>query len=128
MKLQHLRKSRQLSQEQLAEISGLNVRTIQRIEKGATPNMRTLKCLASALNIEVSEIAPEQQNTNQSNSLSNPNKALIFLAIAAILILFGAKSENTNQVVGAFFYICAAICFIVTAVEMHKGRLGGFYS
>lgn len=126
MKLQHLRKNRHLSQEQLAEISGLNVRTIQRIEKGATPSMETLRCLASALNIEVSEITQEPQNTNQTNLQSNPNKAVLFLSIASILVLFGAKSEITAPLVGAFFHVCAAICFISAAVQIHKGRFGCF--
>ena len=46
MILKELRMSRQLSQEQLALMSGLNVRTIQRIESGHNASMESLKCLA----------------------------------------------------------------------------------
>jgi transcriptional regulator with XRE-family HTH domain len=47
MILKQLRLSRLLSQEQLAQMSGLNVRTIQRIESGHKPSTETLKCLAA---------------------------------------------------------------------------------
>ena len=49
MILKELRISRHLSQEQLAQISGLNVRTIQRIESRANASLESLKCLAAAL-------------------------------------------------------------------------------
>lgn len=42
------REARQWSQEQLAEISRLNVRTIQRVEKGETASLDTRRALASA--------------------------------------------------------------------------------
>ena len=56
MILKQLRISRQLSQEQLALMSGLNVRTIQRIESGQKPSLESLKCLASVLEVDVSTL------------------------------------------------------------------------
>ncbi len=47
-----LRETRQWSQEQLAEISGLNVRTIQRIEQGQAASLVTRRALASAFEFE----------------------------------------------------------------------------
>ena len=49
MILKELRISHHLSQEQLAQMSGLNVRTIQRIESGKNASLESLKCLAAAL-------------------------------------------------------------------------------
>ena len=46
MLVQKLRLQRGWSQQQLAELSGLNVRTIQRIEKGQEPSVESLKSLA----------------------------------------------------------------------------------
>lgn len=46
------REMRQWSQEQLAAISGLNVRTIQRVEKGAPASLDTRRALASAFEFE----------------------------------------------------------------------------
>mgnify|MGYP003598873837 CR=1 FL=1 len=40
-----------LTQEELAEKSGISVRTIQRIESGTKPKGYTLKALAAALGI-----------------------------------------------------------------------------
>jgi len=46
------REMRQWSQEQLADISGLNVRTIQRVEQGLSASFDTRRALASAFEFE----------------------------------------------------------------------------
>jgi transcriptional regulator with XRE-family HTH domain len=46
------REVRQWSQEQLAEISGLNVRTIQRVEQGLAASLDTRRALARAFEFE----------------------------------------------------------------------------
>ncbi len=60
MILKQLRLSRLLSQEQLAQMSGLSVRTIQRIESGHSPSVESLKCLASVLEVDVSTLSQEK--------------------------------------------------------------------
>ncbi|GAC18704.1 helix-turn-helix domain-containing protein [Paraglaciecola arctica] len=60
MILKELRISRHFSQEQLAQMSGLNVRTIQRIESGKNASLESLKCLASVLDIDVSTLNQEK--------------------------------------------------------------------
>lgn len=47
-----LREMRQWSQEQLAEISGLNVRTVQRVEQGLSASIDTRRALAGAFEFE----------------------------------------------------------------------------
>jgi len=59
MILKQLRISRHLSQEQLAQMSGLNVRTIQRIESGANASLESQKCLAAALDISIDTLHQE---------------------------------------------------------------------
>jgi transcriptional regulator with XRE-family HTH domain len=54
--IQKLRLQRGWSQEQLAEVSGLSARTIQRIEKGQSASLETLKALAAAFGVEVSNL------------------------------------------------------------------------
>jgi transcriptional regulator with XRE-family HTH domain len=44
------------SQEELAERTGLSVRTIQRIENGARPSAATARLLAAAFEVEVTEV------------------------------------------------------------------------
>lgn len=69
MILKQIRISRHLSQEQLAEMSGLSVRTIQRIESGRNASLESLKCLASALEIEVSTLNQEMSDmARESNN------------------------------------------------------------
>ena len=59
MILKQLRIGRHLSQEQLAQMSGLNVRTIQRIESGHNASLESLKCLASALEVDIETLNQE---------------------------------------------------------------------
>jgi transcriptional regulator with XRE-family HTH domain len=68
MILKQLRLSRHLSQEQLADMSGLNVRTIQRIESGKNASVESLKCLASALNVEIATLNQEKFNVDKNSN------------------------------------------------------------
>lgn len=67
MILKQLRLSRFLSQEQLAQMSGLSVRTIQRIESGHSPSLESLKCLASVLEVDVSTLNQEKFVLNKKS-------------------------------------------------------------
>ncbi len=51
--MRNLRLQRGWSQEQLAHISGLNVRTIQRIERGQAPSLESKKSLAAAFEVQL---------------------------------------------------------------------------
>ena len=68
MILKQLRLSRHLSQEQLAGMSGLNVRTIQRIESGKNASVESLKCLASALNVDIATLNQEKFNVDKNSN------------------------------------------------------------
>ncbi|MDO6445334.1 helix-turn-helix domain-containing protein [Colwellia sp. 1_MG-2023] len=67
MILKELRISRHLSQEQLAQMSGLNVRTIQRIESGNNASLESLKCLAAALDVDMSTLNQEKFTVNKQS-------------------------------------------------------------
>lgn len=55
MNLKSMRSTKGWSQEQMAEISGVSVRTIQRIEKGEAPSLETAKALAAAFEQPIDE-------------------------------------------------------------------------
>lgn len=55
-KLKRLRLEKGWSQEQLAELSGLSTRTIQRLEKGEKAGLESLKALAAIFEVPVSEL------------------------------------------------------------------------
>lgn len=59
MIVKKLRDINDWSQEQLAEYSGLNVRTIQRVESGQKASIETLKCLASVFDVNISKLTEE---------------------------------------------------------------------
>ena len=64
MLIQKLRLQRGWSQEQLAELSGLSVRTIQRLERGQTASVESLKALASVFEIDFSQLKePDMDST-----------------------------------------------------------------
>lgn len=50
-RLRELRAARQWSQEQLAKLSGLNLRTIQRLESGAKISTESLRALAAVFEV-----------------------------------------------------------------------------
>lgn len=59
-----LRLKKHWSQEQLAQLSGLNVRTIQRVEKGDNVGMESLKSLAAVFEISPDELLAAINNEN----------------------------------------------------------------
>lgn len=68
-RLKELRNSRQWSQEQLSQLSGLNLRTIQRLESGAKISTESLRALAAVFEVPadtllVGEPAPSQPAVN----------------------------------------------------------------
>lgn len=69
MILKELRISRHLSQEQLAQMSGLNVRTIQRIESGHNASVESLKCLASVLEVDVQTLTRERLMVDKNSDV-----------------------------------------------------------
>ena len=68
MILKQLRIGRHLSQEQLAQMSGLNVRTIQRIESGRKASLESMKCLASALEVDIDTLNQEAYTMDKSTA------------------------------------------------------------
>ncbi|WP_326981822.1 helix-turn-helix domain-containing protein [Chryseobacterium sp. MYb264] len=71
-KLKEIRELKNLTQEELAESSGISVRTIQRIEAGTIPKGYTLRTLSQTLGIEESilqnipkEVIQEQPTEKQ---------------------------------------------------------------
>lgn len=80
-RVKELRNKRGMSQEILAEESGLSLRTIQRIEKGETnPTGDSLKRLSNALDVIPDELIDW--------TIKEDKKYLIFLNLSALTFLF----------------------------------------
>jgi len=76
MMVRKLRLKRAWSQEQLAQFSGLNIRTIQRIERGQKAGLESLKSLAAVFEIELDELL-EKENMNSSDNYSAEESRII---------------------------------------------------
>ncbi len=72
------RLERAWSQTQLAEVAGVNPRTVQRVEKDGSASFDTIMAIATALEIDVIEL---NQSSNQINSKETtpPQKKVHFL-------------------------------------------------
>jgi len=80
-----LREEKNLTQTELAEKSGLSLRTIQRIEAGNIPKGFTLKTLAKSLETE-----PENLFIKDEENINTDRARLINLsALSGIIIPFG---------------------------------------
>ncbi|ATD06918.1 helix-turn-helix transcriptional regulator [Pseudoalteromonas piscicida] len=75
------RVERAWSQSELAQVSGLSLRTIQRIEKSGAASLESIKALAAAYEVNVMEIQlkPESKGTKLKR------KAAAFLAGTAVM-------------------------------------------
>ncbi len=88
-----LREKRNLTQEELAEKSGISVRTIQRIEAGTPPKGYTLKALSVALGVEEDDLKEDIIITTPeaSDELSPVRLKLINLSSLPVAFLPGAN-------------------------------------
>ena len=78
MIIRKLRLEKGWSQEQLAEICDLSVRTIQRIERGQKPSLESLKALATAFETDVADLSTEAVMSSQSMSVKE-EKAILYV-------------------------------------------------
>ncbi len=62
MSVRERRREKGWSQEQLAQMTGLSVRTIQRFEQGQKAGLESLKCLAAVFETNVSELMKENDD------------------------------------------------------------------
>ncbi|WP_315056077.1 helix-turn-helix domain-containing protein [Chryseobacterium indoltheticum] len=143
--LKKIREKRNLTQEELAEKSGISVRTIQRIEAGTTPKGYTLKTLAESLDVSekdllASETIKEEivideviDRTEENHSLFNSglikiinlsSLPFVWLPIAnfllPLLIMFFTKEKSpiVKQIISLqiFLAIISPIIFMLIAL------------
>mgnify|MGYP001945758146 CR=1 FL=1 len=63
------------SQEQLSEVSGISVRTVQRIEQGQKAGLESLKCLAAVFELNISDLIKEEtMNDSSATKMNSDNR------------------------------------------------------
>jgi transcriptional regulator with XRE-family HTH domain len=93
--VQKLRLQRGWSQEQLAELCTLSVRTIQRIERGQTASLETLTALASVFEIDVATLMEPEMDKPSKPGISTEEA----LALAHVRKLKGFYLHLVQYVV-----------------------------
>lgn len=79
MIVRKLRLQRSWSQEQLAQFSGLSVRTIQRIERGQNAGLESLKSPAAVFNVQVNELQQEHVRATDAQRFLEEQKAIEYV-------------------------------------------------
>lgn len=118
MILKELRLSRHISQEQLAQMSGLNVRTIQRIESGHNASFESLKCLAAALDVDVTTL--NQETFMIDKNTANWQKLPLFLKIWFVLNFLQIRparstADRVEKISHIFGFLFCCIGFVSEA-------------
>ncbi|MGG5506080.1 MULTISPECIES: helix-turn-helix domain-containing protein [unclassified Myroides] len=87
-RIRELRVVKGYSQEELADRSGLSVRTIQRIEKGETvPRGNSLQQLSEVLQISVEELFDERKQMSSTSGMSI--RTIYFLVLLGLVVPLG---------------------------------------
>jgi transcriptional regulator with XRE-family HTH domain len=111
-RLRALRTSRQWSQEQLAALSGLNLRTIQRLESGAKISTESLRALAAVFEVPAQSLLAAATASNQP-------------AIAAIRdgVLRGLEFTGTTPRAD-FWWFALAVSMLLAFAQLLAEALG----
>lgn len=118
MFMKSLRLERHWSQEQLAKLSGLNVRTIQRAEKGESVGLESLKSLAAVFEMSLDELKLALENEHKEQLTANED---LTSANPAEL-----REQAQKQVVSIrHFYIFATFLYVIFFLFILPNYNGG---
>ena len=117
MDLKNLRLEKGWSQEQLADISGVSVRTVQRLEKGEKPGIETLKALAAAFEISSSQLQEKFNVHQEQKTMIEQRKSVksitdygwkgifvhlgVFMLVITWLLILAEAFDKNDEFVGA---------------------------
>lgn len=124
MLIQKFRLQRGWSQEQLAEVSGLSVRTIQRLERGQPASLETLKALGAAFGVDFSTLKEPDMTTDAAEPAATlaliDSRAEEALAMAYVRKLRGLYLHFA-------FYVLGITILIVINLVTWQGSLWVVY-
>jgi XRE family transcriptional regulator, regulator of sulfur utilization len=109
MIVRKLRLQRGWTQEHLAELTGLSVRSIQRIERGQPGSLETLNSLAAVFEVELSVLKPGE--TAMSNDSSIDNSSITAEEADAIEHVKGLKDFYGHVCMYVFFVLVFGLVF-----------------
>ena len=119
-KIKQLRKQQSWSQELLAKVSGLSLRTIQRVEKDSNASSETLLALAAAFNVSPSQLCNLSVELNAHwkwRNIMQNSLALTVMMCAVVFLLFLAAplyiyiDKVSILFTPLFMYACTVMAF-----------------
>lgn len=111
-RLRELRAARQWSQEQVAELSGLNLRTIQRLESGAKISTESLRALAAVFEVPA-----------ESLLVGDPVPSQPALQAMREGVLRGLEFTGTTPR-AAFWWFALAVAMLLAFAELFSEAIG----
>ena len=120
MQVQKLRLQRGWSQQQLAELSGLSVRTIQRIENGSAASTESLKSLASVFEIDFSTLSSEPAMPDTPTPTSSPTHTPSASQQEQLALLEVRKLKGFYLHLAQYVVVIAALCAINLLTTPHR--------
>lgn len=111
-RLKNLRAENGWSQDQLAEISSISQRTIQRIEKGGNCSPETQMALASALNISLSELLDEYKNEIGNGVLNIGGIFGGFILVSLLITIVAWEWDDISVFVNGWLFSFVALTVI----------------
>ena len=120
MQVQKLRLQRGWSQQQLAELSGLSVRTIQRIENGSAASTESLKSLASVFEIDFSTLSSEPAMPDTPTPTSSPIHPPSASQQEQLALLEVRKLKGFYLHLAQYVVVIAALCAINLLTTPHR--------
>ncbi|WP_349551473.1 helix-turn-helix domain-containing protein [Leuconostoc pseudomesenteroides] len=138
-----LRRSKGLTQEKLAELSNLSVRTIQRLEAGDDSSLETLRLVANALNVSVNELFDSvkdkskeieinylsQEQTIQiekrksEKQILNIKRLSIFILLLLLAVFIDKFPENLQGILGIIWMGLFFLSLYIMKYMKSKWRL-----
>jgi len=90
-KLKHLRESKAWSQSHLAEVAGISLRTIQRVEKNGIASPESVKAICASYGIEAGDILKNEiePNATAPPSSSEIRSKIRRVDIKYVIVAFG---------------------------------------
>ena len=126
MNIKSLREQKHLTQEELAQESGISIRTIQRIEAGQEPKGHTAKALMEALDLDITAFSKTPKEDLNYSLIKIINISSVFVCFIPLLnvllplsIMFYKKQFNilTKQILSLqiLWTITSFLIFVLTA-------------
>lgn len=128
--IKKMRLERHWSQDQLSEMIGLSIRTIQRIENGENAGLESLKSLASVFDVNITDSNKTQemeQIRKEEEYVQNVKGFYKFLALAIfslVVFFFIAIVDSDSEGWYLFFYM---LIFYTLGLGMYSLNIFDFF-